>query len=153
VIVKEHAAGGAFGPRLARLAGRARIAAAGAMLDGTLLVARSAGSRGARRARGRTRAALGARRAGMVGTRYPPTRIGSRLLRHHLRHLALEIDAGLIGQLLAQLVAQHARLHRLDAAHRQVAKLERAVADANQPVDLEAERAEHILDFAILALS
>src|SRR5690606_23727522 len=73
--------------------------------------------------------------------------------RGELGHLALEIDAGGLGQFLAELETQHARAHRLDAALGRVAELERAVGTADEAVDLEAERAQHVADLAVLALA
>ena len=70
-----------------------------------------------------------------------------------LGQIAVEIDAGFVGEPLAELLAQHAGLDHLDAADGQIVELERAEADADQPVDLEAERAEDVLDLAVLAFA
>ena len=69
------------------------------------------------------------------------------------RHFAFKIHVGGIGQLLAQLVAQHLGLDRFHPADGNVAELERAIADADQPVDLKAQRAQHVLDLAVLAFA
>ena len=65
----------------------------------------------------------------------------------------LEIGAGPGRQLGAELVLQHARADFLDLAFLDLAQLERAEGDADQPVDREPEMLEHGLDFAILALA
>ncbi len=52
-----------------------------------------------------------------------------------------------------KLVTQHAATHFKHLAFRQIAKLERAVGDTDQAVDLKAERAEHVLDLAVLAFA
>ena len=69
------------------------------------------------------------------------------------RHLAVEIDVGGIGQLLAQLIAQHLGLDGFNRAHRNIAQLERAEADTDQAVHFQPERAQHVLDFAVLAFA
>ena len=56
-------------------------------------------------------------------------------------------------ELLAELVAQHAAAHLLDFAGLQVAELERAVGDADQPVHAEPEMLEHALHLAVLAFA
>src|SRR6185312_3651662 len=73
--------------------------------------------------------------------------------RRRLGQLAVEIDARFVREALAQLFAQHAGAHHLDAADRQVGQLERPEADADQAVDREAQRPEHILDLAVLAFA
>ena len=65
----------------------------------------------------------------------------------------LEIGLRLRDQARPQLIAQHARLHFLHSAFGELAQLERAVGHADQPVDVEAERAEHAPHFAVLALA
>ena len=55
--------------------------------------------------------------------------------------------------LAAELLAQHARMHLLDRAARQLAQHERAERHPDQPVDLEPEMLAHLLDFAVLALA
>ena len=102
---------------------------------------------------GRARATgeVGAAGAVAAHRRLGGLRLGRFAVRR--RRIALEIDAGLVGEALAELVAQHPGLDRLDGADRQVAELERAVADADQAVDLEAERAEDVLDLAVLAFA
>src|SRR5690606_22177492 len=69
-------------------------------------------------------AVIGRRRGPAGSTRFAAGGLG--LLAHggNLGHVALEIDARRIGQLLAELVAQDARLHHLDRSDRQVAQLE-----------------------------
>lgn len=64
-----------------------------------------------------------------------------------------EIRLRLIDEARAELVAQGASAHFQRLAFRQVAELERTVGDADQAVDLEAERAEHVLDLAVLAFA
>ena len=54
---------------------------------------------------------------------------------------------------LTELIAQHAALHLDDTAFFQITELERAVGHADQAVDLETERAEHVLDLAVLAFA
>src|SRR5262249_35942739 len=54
---------------------------------------------------------------------------------------------------LAELVAQHAGAYLLDRALRQLAQLERAERDADQPVHLQAEMAQHVAHLAVLALA
>jgi hypothetical protein len=51
--------------------------------------------------------------------------------RRRVGHLAFEIRPGLLGKLLAQLVAQQARLDHLDAALWQIAELEGTVGNAD----------------------
>src|SRR5437868_291293 len=76
--------------------------------------------------------------------------------RHGLRfRLALaerrvEIGAGGGRELLAELVAEHAAAHLLDLAGLQIAKLERAIGDADQSVHPESEMLEHALHLAVL---
>jgi len=52
----------------------------------------------------------------------------------------------------AELLAQHPRAHLLDRALGELAELERSVGDADQPVHLQAEIAEHVPHLAVLAL-
>ena len=56
-------------------------------------------------------------------------------------HFAVEIHIGGVSQLLAQLVAQHLGLDGLDAADRNIAKLERTIAHADQAVHFKAKGA------------
>ncbi len=79
--------------------------------------------------------------------------LAGELDRRGLGHLAVEIDTRLVGKALAELVAQHLGLHHLDGTHGQVAELERTEAHADQAVDLKAQRGEHVLDLAVLALA
>src|SRR5690606_11293232 len=65
----------------------------------------------------------------------------------------VEIGAGIARQLLAKLVAQHAALDLDRLALGEIAELERAVGDADQPVDVEADAGEHLLHFPVLALA
>src|SRR5262249_50759130 len=53
----------------------------------------------------------------------------------------------------AKLLAQVARAYLLDRAFGQIAELERPERDADEPVHLEPEMAEHVLDLAVLALA
>src|SRR5690606_29470194 len=68
-------------------------------------------------------------------------------------HFAVEIDICSVGELLAQLIALHLGLDGFDAADRNIAELEWAVAYADQAIDLETERAQHSLDLAVLAFA
>jgi hypothetical protein len=90
--------------------------------------------------------AAGARKARAART------VRTRACRN-LGHVAFEVDAGFGGELFAQLVAQHARPYRFDSTDRQVAKLERPVADADQSVDRQPKRCQDVLDFAVLAFA
>src|SRR5262249_43990604 len=54
---------------------------------------------------------------------------------------------------LANRPAQRPRLDLHDRAGRKLAELERPERDTDQPVDLEPEMAEHVLDLAVLALA
>ena len=65
----------------------------------------------------------------------------------------VEIRLGFLDEARAELVSQRAAAHLDHLAFRQVAKLERAVGNADQAVDLETERAKHVLDFAVLAFA
>src|SRR5262249_43583129 len=53
----------------------------------------------------------------------------------------------------AELLAQHARAHLLDRALGKLAQLERAERDADQPVHLQPEVAQHVAHLAVLALA
>src|SRR5262249_33000195 len=55
--------------------------------------------------------------------------------------------------LCAKLRGQDARAQLLDCAFRQIAELERAERDADEPVHLQPQMAEHVLDLAVLALA
>ena len=55
------------------------------------------------------------------------------------RHRPVEVGAGERGDLLAELLAQHAGLDLLDGAFGEFAELKWPVGDADQPVHLEAE--------------
>jgi hypothetical protein len=63
-----------------------------------------------------------------------------------------EIRAGKSRDALAELFAQRPRVDLDHRAGRQFAKLERPVGHPDQSIDLEAERAKHVPDFAIFAL-
>nr|CAI0336319.1 hypothetical protein SHINE37_40173 [Rhizobiaceae bacterium] len=65
----------------------------------------------------------------------------------------VEIRLGFLDEARAELVAQRAAADLLGMAFRQFAELERAVGDADQAVHVEAERAEHVLDLAVLAFA
>src|SRR5690606_13230363 len=56
-------------------------------------------------------------------------------------------------QPLAELVSQQAALELAHLAFGQFAELKRAVGDADQARHVEPERAEHVLDLAVLALA
>ena len=64
-----------------------------------------------------------------------------------------EIDIGLFQHMLAECRSQLTGWDFLDAAFTQNIKFERSERDADQPVDLEAERAEHVAHFAVLAFA
>ena len=64
----------------------------------------------------------------------------------------VEIGTGLHYQPVSELVAQRPSPDLAHFAARQVAQLERPVGHADQPVDLQAQRAKHLLDLAVLAL-
>ena len=65
----------------------------------------------------------------------------------------VEIRLGFLDQAGAELVAQRAAAHFLRMALRQLTELERTVGDADQAVHVEAKRAEHVLDLAVLAFA
>src|SRR5262245_54643451 len=64
-----------------------------------------------------------------------------------------EIRPGLGRDARAELLAQGARPHLLDRAHRKLAELERAERHPDQAVDREPEVAEHVPHLAVLALA
>src|SRR6266576_3740025 len=64
---------------------------------------------------------------------------------------AREIRTRQRGDPLAELVAQGPRLDLHDGAGSKFAELERTERQTDQPVDLEAEVTEHVLDLAVLA--
>ena len=53
---------------------------------------------------------------------------------------------------MAEEFADHPRPHLFDLARRQGGKGEGTIGQANQPVDLEADRFQHLADLAVLAL-
>src|SRR3712207_3854431 len=63
----------------------------------------------------------------------------------------VEIGAGGLRELLAQLIAQNAAAHLAHFALPEVAQLERPVGDADEPAHAEAEMLQHPLDLAVLA--
>src|SRR5579863_230604 len=65
----------------------------------------------------------------------------------------VEIRARQGGDLLAELLAQHARLHLLDRAFGKLGELERAVGHTDQPVHLESEMRHHVAHLAVLAFA
>src|SRR2546423_395756 len=69
------------------------------------------------------------------------------------RHRPVEIGAGERCDLLAELLAQHARLDLLDLAFGEFAQLKWPVRNADQPVHLEAEMRHDVADFAVLAFA
>src|SRR4051812_46290175 len=69
------------------------------------------------------------------------------------RGLTGKVGAGRRGDLLAELLAQHAGLHLVDLAFLEFAQLERTVGDPDQPVHLEAEMRQHVAHLAVLALA
>src|SRR5690606_22019546 len=96
--------------------------------------------------------------AGTTGTRSITTATGcaeilARTRRGGIGHLAVEIDTGSFGELLAELVLEHLGAHHFDGAFRQIAELERTIRNADQAVHLKAKRAEHVLDLAVLAFA
>src|SRR3546814_10556963 len=58
-----------------------------------------------------------------------------------------------LGRSGAELVAQHFRRHLFGRARQQVAELERAEGDADQPADRPAEMLADATDLAVLALA
>jgi hypothetical protein len=108
------------------------------VLEAELLFARGAGGILVQRLAGGDGAQLGVHRL---------------FLRRHFGHFAVEIGAGLVGEAAAELLAQHAGGHGFDFALGEVAELERAVADADEAVDLQAQGAEDVLDLAVLAFA
>src|SRR5262249_25587476 len=64
-----------------------------------------------------------------------------------------KIRARLRRKPLAELFAQRARCNLFDRACRQLAQLKRPIRNADQPIHLQAKRAEHVPDLAVLALA
>src|SRR5262249_330219 len=85
-----------------------------------------------------------------VARRARGARAGRRLA--HLERPG-EIRPGQSRDPFPERLAQRPRLDLHDRAGRELAELERTEGDADQPVDLEAEVAEHVLDLAVLALA
>ena len=83
----------------------------------------------------------------------PLRRVVFFILNGRIVDRRVEIGAGLFDETRAQLVAQHAAAHFQHLAFGQIAELERTVGNADQAVDLETERAEHVLDLAVLAFT
>ena len=75
---------------------------------------------------------------------------GSALISEDRR---VKISARFFRQLFAKLVHQHARLHFLNRTLGQVAQLERAEGEADQPVHGQAKMFENALDFPVLAFA
>ena len=78
---------------------------------------------------------------------------GDLVARLGVEHGRVEIRACFLRQRLAELVLQHARLHLLDRAFGEIAKLEGAERQADQPVHRQAEMFEHALDLAVFAFA
>src|ERR1700687_3056367 len=57
------------------------------------------------------------------------------------------------GEIAGEKLAEHADRHLFDSARRQHAELERAIAGPYQAGDLDPQRFEHFLDFAVLAFA
>src|SRR5262245_61016536 len=74
-------------------------------------------------------------------------------LRLALDARAGEIRPGLDRNARAELLAQSARLHLLDRAHRELAELEWPERQADQAVDRKPEVPEHVSHLAVLALA
>src|SRR6202453_539323 len=68
-------------------------------------------------------------------------------------HRTGEVRARQHGNLLAELLAQHARFDLLDLAFGKLAQLKRPVGHPDQPVHFEAEMRHHVADFAVLAFA
>src|SRR5438552_4610779 len=87
--------------------------------------------------------------AGRLERLFAPRRlaivIGVALLPHR------ELRARLRDHLVAELLAQHARLDFIDRTLRDLAQLERTVGHPDQPVHLEAEMRQHVAHLAVLA--
>jgi len=103
--------------------------------------------------------ALGTIRA-LAALRAVPTRRRLRLLalrraerRDGLAHRALEIDAGLGRELVAELVAQDLGADLLNESRLEVAELERAEGEPDEPVHLQPQVLQDVLDLAVLALA
>src|SRR6202022_4166996 len=78
-------------------------------------------------------------------------RLGRR--RRRRANWRLEIGAGGPRQLRAKLVAENSPANLTHLALGQIAELERPIGDTDQPIGIEAEVAEQLLDLAILALA
>ena len=101
-------------------------------------------------------AALMALAAALLGARGPlvvGVAAGDLLAILRVEHGRFEIDARLLGQLVAELVLQDARLHFLDSAVLQLAELERPVRQADQAIHGEPQMLENALDLAVLAFA
>jgi hypothetical protein len=64
----------------------------------------------------------------------------------------VEVEAGVPGELGAELVAKHAAVDLAHVTRLQIAELEGTEGDADEPVHGEPELAQHLLDLAVLAL-
>src|ERR1700722_3797803 len=64
----------------------------------------------------------------------------------------VEIDVRLLGELHAQLIAQHPRADFHDLALGQITEFERTERHADQAVDRQTQALEDLLDLAVLAL-
>ncbi len=71
----------------------------------------------------------------------------------HVVDRRIEIRLGVFDEARTELVAERASTDFYSLAFRQVAELERAVGNADQAINLEAESAEDVLDFAVLAFA
>ncbi len=94
------------------------------------------------------RAALGAMRAVAA-----PGRRWRRFVRRAHENRPGEIASRLGRDAVAELIAQHARLHLDDLAVLHLAELERTERHADEAVRLQPERFDHIAHLAVLALA
>ena len=91
-----------------------------------------------------------AARATLVITARRPFGLNLRLT---VEDRPIEIDIGLGGESLAQLVGKDAGLDFLDGAFVQLAELERPVGQANQAIDRQSHMFEQAFDFAVFAFA
>src|SRR5690606_11837020 len=87
--------------------------------------------------------------AGIARTLGTRIRLHRRLPSHLVVDRSIEVRVGVFDETGAELVAQGAATHLDDLAFRQVAELERPVGNTDQAVNLEAERAKDVLNFAV----
>src|SRR4029077_184756 len=118
------------------LVARARLLAAGPLHQHPLALA--IGNQGALARR--LERLLPARRFARVGVRI--ALLGQREIRTRPRD-----------HLVAELLAQHARLHLIDRAFAELAELERTIGDTDQPVYFQPQMRQHVAHLAVLAFA